>query len=301
MSSYQNIFASSNCSVISGLIPPGVKKFVNSFMSGNLLQNPLSIVLSTFGEQIGGFMGKLNEIEDLDNNLKELNEKLDKVNDKLQKFQNHTDILSGVIRNPNQAYATLDQILGVMSAYNSMKDVLKDPGAQLEDNFSQAFSSLNPRIVGPFFENFAENMAEIERLLNEVSYQVDASGNKELIATASVLNELGKLAGNIGDASESIQGFIDGDEAAYIAAAAALADYALANGLVASLLSDPCFGGQVVMNMISSTQGRDALVDVASENGINVPNGPVDFSRIVGKARPMQGFGGDIGSISIDS
>ena len=280
MSSYQNIFAASNCSLISGLIPPGVKKFINAFMSGNLLRNPLGTVLGLLGEQIAPMLERITTLDAITGtgvNLNELNTKLGKLNGDLQKFKKHTDVLSGLIRDPDQGYATLDQIIGVMSAYNSMKDVLKDPGAKLEDNFSQAFSSLNPRFVGPFFENFSANMNEIERLLGEISIITDANGVETL---SGPIDELAKLADNVGDLSATIEGFIEGDKATYLAAAAVLADYALANGLVSSMLSDPCFGGQVITNLITNPEARNDLTSIASSNGIDIQNSPVDFANL---------------------
>lgn len=276
MSSYQNIFAASNCSLISGLIPPGVKKFINAFMSGNLLRNPLGTVFGLLGEQMGTLIEDLGVLNGV-SSLAELNDKLGKLNTDLQKFKKHTDILSGLIRDPDQGYATLDQIIGVMSAYNSMKDLLKDPGARLEDNFSQAFSSLNPRFVGPFFENFSANMNEIERLLGEISIITDANG---IETVSGPIDELAKLADNVGDLSSSIEGFIEGDKATYLAAAAVLADYALANGLVSSMLSDPCFGGQVITNLITNSEARNDLTSIASSNGIDIQNSPVDFANL---------------------
>lgn len=284
MSSYENIFSATNCSLISGVIPPGIKKFVNGFMDGNLLRNPLTQVFSLVGDQVGTLLGRLEVLDDiagLQTDLQKLNTNLKELDQKLQDFKRHTNILSGVVRDPQQAYATVDQIIGVMSAYNSMKDVLKDPGAKLEDNFSNAFRSINPRIVGPFFENFSDNMNEIESLLDEITYQVDAAGITSLSAPVGALSELGNLAGNLGQLSNTMQGFINKDKATYIAAAAALADYALANGLVASVLSDPCFGGQVVMNLISNPQGRNDLMSIAKENGINIQNEAVDFSGLI--------------------
>lgn len=278
MSSYQNIFAASNCSLISGLIPPGVKKFINAFMSGNLLRNPLGTVFGLLGEQIGQLIEEVDLLGAVEGaNLTQLNQKLSTLNQDLQKFKKHTDILSGLIRDPDQGYATLDQIIGVMSAYNSMKDVLKDPGAKLEDNFSQAFSSLNPRFVGPFFENFSANMNEIERLLGEISIITDANGVETL---SGPIDELAKLADNVGDLSATMEGFIEGDKATYLAAAAVLADYALANGLISSMLSDPCFGGQVIINLITNPEARNDLTSIASSNGIDIQNSPVDFANL---------------------
>ena len=274
-----SIYSAANCSVVSGLLPPGVKKFLGDFVAGNLLRNPLTQVFDILGPQITDVIGQIGDLEDFTEDLQQLNQNLFEANAALQRFQNHTNTLSGIISTDPEY--TLDQILGVMSAYNTMKDILKDKDQLLQDNFSQAFSSLDPRLVGPFFDNFGTNMNEIERLLGEVAYQIGLSEGEETEALASAIRQLGELAGNIGDISNTLDQFINQDKAFYTAAAIALADYALANGLVSSVLSDPCFGAQLITNVITQPGASSQLSSIAAENGITTKGSPIDFLSLM--------------------
>jgi len=274
-----SIFSAANCSVIAGLIPPGAKKFINDFMAGNLLRNPLTQVFDILGPELDGLIGQIAGLSAATQDLAELNQNLDAMNDQLQKFQQHTNRLSGVLRD-DPAY-TLDQIIGVMSAYNSMKEVLKDPGETLQDNFTQGFSSLDPRIVGPFFDNFAANTYEIGRLLGEVGYQLSLGRGPNTQELGALFSQLGQLSTNISELTTTMQGFINADKETYIAAAIALADYALANGLISSILTDPCYGGQLITNLITQPGASSQLSSLAAENGVTVEGSPVDFLSLI--------------------
>ena len=274
-----SIFSAANCSVIAGLIPPGAKKFINDFMAGNLLRNPLTQIFDILGPELGGLIGQIQGLSAVTQDLEELNDNLDAMNDQLQKFQQHTNRLSGVLRD-DPAY-TLDQIIGVMSAYNSMKEVLKDPGETLQDNFTQGFSSLDPRIVGPFFDNFAANTYEIGRLLGEVGYQLSLGRGSNTQELGALFSQLGQLSTNISELTTTMQGFENADKATYAAAAIALADYALANGLISSILTDPCYGGQLITNLITQPGASSQLSSLAAENGVAVEGSPVDFLSLI--------------------
>ena len=274
-----SIFSAANCSVIAGLIPPGAKKFINDFMAGNLLRNPLAQVFDVLGPELDGLIGQIAGLSAATQDLAELNQNLDAMNDQLQKFQQHTNRLSGVLRD-DPAY-TLDQIIGVMSAYNSMKEVLKDPGETLQDNFTQGFSSLDPRIVGPFFDNFAANTYEIGRLLGEVGYQLSLGRGSNTQELGALFSQLGQLSTNISELTTTMQGFENADKATYAAAALILADYALANGLISSILTDPCYGGQLITNLITQPGASSQLSSLAAENGVAVEGSPVDFLSLI--------------------
>ena len=274
-----SIFSAANCSVVAGLIPPGAKKFINDFMAGNLLRNPLTQVFDILGPELDDLIGKIGGLSGATEDLSELNRNLDAMNNKLGDFQRHTNRLSGVLRD-DPAY-TLDQIIGVMSAYNSMKEVLKDPGETLQDNFTQGFSSLDPRIVGPFFDNFAANTYEIGRLLGEVGYQLSLSQGQNTQELGRLFSQLGELSTNISELTTTMQGFEDADKATYAAAAIALADYALANGLISSILTDPCYGGQLITNLITQPGASSQLSSLAAENGVTVEGSPVDFLSLI--------------------
>jgi prefoldin subunit 5 len=274
-----SIFSAANCSVIAGLIPPGAKKFINDFMAGNLLRNPLTQIFDILGPELDGLIGQIAGLSAATQDLAELNQNLDAMNDQLQKFQQHTNRLSGVLRD-DPAY-TLDQIIGVMSAYNSMKEVLKDPGETLQDNFTQGFSSLDPRIVGPFFDNFGANTYEIGRLLGEVGYQLSLGRGSNTQELGALFSQLGQLSTNISELTTTMQGFENADKATYAAAAIALADYALANGLISSILTDPCYGGQLITNLITQPGASSQLSSLAAENGVAVEGSPVDFLSLI--------------------
>jgi len=282
MSAFQtglSIFSAANCSLLAGLIPPGVKKFINDFMSGNLLRNPLTQIFDILGPELNGLIGNLEGLKEITSDLDELNRNLTALNSKLQDFQKHTNRLSGILRD-DPAY-TLDQIIGVMSAYNSMKEVLKDPGETLQDNFTQGFSSLDPRIVGPFFDNFAANTYEIGRLLGEVGYQLGLSQGENTQELGALFSQLGQLSTNISELTTTMQGFENADKATYAAAALILADYALANGLISSILTDPCYGGQLITNLITQPGASSQLSSLAAENGVTVEGSPVDFLSLI--------------------
>jgi hypothetical protein len=279
---YPSIFDASNCSLISQLIPPGPKKFLQEFMDGNLLRNPVQQVAELLQGDIGKSLGQLESIQALSSGFSgladaagDLSDVLGRTNTELQAFTAHTNRLSGVdLGDPNSVLPRLDQIIGVMSTYNSIKDLLKDPGQKLEDNFSNAFSSLNPQITGPFFENFGQNMSQISTVLSSIEAQLAAGGLTDL---ASDVGKIRQLTDNIVQLESTMQSLINGDINAYNAALAFVERYALGNTIISSVLSDPCFGAQLVTNLITTEDASKALKDIANESGVKVENAPVNL------------------------
>jgi hypothetical protein len=205
----------------------------------------------------------------------DLSDVLGRTNTELQAFIAHTNRLSGVdLGDPNSVLPRLDQIIGVMSTYNSIKDLLKDPGQKLEDNFSNAFSSLNPQITGPFFENFGQNMSQISSVLSNIEAQLAAGGLTDL---AEDVGKIRQLTDNLVQLESTMQSLINGDINAYNAALAFVERYALGNTIISSVLSDPCFGAQLVTNLITTEDASKALKDIANESGVKVENAPVNL------------------------
>jgi hypothetical protein len=279
---YPSIFDASNCSLISQLIPPGPKKFLQEFMDGNLLRNPVQQVAELLQGDIGKSLGQLESIQALSSGFSgladaagDLSDVLGRTNTELQAFIAHTNRLSGVdLGDPNSVLPRLDQIIGVMSTYNSIKDLLKDPGQKLEDNFSNAFSSLNPQITGPFFENFGQNMSQISSVLSNIEAQLAAGGLTDL---AEDVGKIRQLTDNLVQLESTMQSLINGDINAYNAALAFVERYALGNTIISSVLSDPCFGAQLVTNLITTEDASKALKDIANESGVKVENAPVNL------------------------
>jgi hypothetical protein len=279
---YPSIFDASNCSLISQLIPPGPKKFLQEFMDGNLLRNPVQQVAELLQGDIGKSLGQLESIQALSSGFSgladaagDLSNVLGRTNTELQAFLAHTNRLSGVdLGDPNSVLPRLDQMIGVMSTYNSIKDLLKNPGQKLEDNFSNAFSSLNPQITGPFFDNFGQNMSQISTVLSSIEAQLAAGGLTDL---ASDVGKIRQLTDNIVQLESTMQSLINGDINAYNAALAFVERYALGNTIISSVLSDPCFGAQLVTNLITTEDASKALKDIANDSGVKVENAPVNL------------------------
>jgi hypothetical protein len=270
---YPNIFDAANCSLISQLLPAGAKQFLADFMDGNAFRNPIEQVAGILKDKIGGSLG---QIDGLSGNgvqgLGDLNNALVKVNDELSALLAHTNRLSGVKK--NNILPNLEEIIGVMGAYNSIKDLLKDPGELLEDNFSNAFSSLNPQIIGPFFDNFGDNMNSIGGVLSNIENQLALAG---LTGASEAVGQLRQLTDNINSISSNINNIINNDNLAFALALAAVERYALGNSIISTSLTDPCFGAQLLKNMILKPELSQSLDAVATENGAKIEGSPVNL------------------------
>lgn len=284
---YPNIFDPSNCSLISQLLPANAKKFLFDFMNGQAFRNPISQVAGLLKDQLGVDITRSAELANLSAELQTLNQRLNLVNDTLTKFLAHTNRLSGL--DSDDLGPKLDQIIGVMSAYNSIKDLLKDPGQLLEDNFSNAFSSLNPKIVGPFFENFGQNMNEISRVLLEIENQ--AGGDVGQFA-----GQLRQLSDNILAIKNNMNAIMDSDNLAFAAALFFVEKYALGNSLISTVLGDPCFGAQLAKNLITTPEFSKGLDDIAKDNNVEIEGSPINMLDLIPSLNGSSGGGGTGGT-----
>lgn len=264
-----NIFDAGNCSLISQLLPADTKKFLSDFMAGNAFRNPVGQVVGLLKDKVGLNLQKIDGLNAFASDLSGLNSALIRANRELSDFFAHTNRISGVTKGQG-VLPSLDRIVGVMSAYNSIKDLLKNPGDLLEDNFSQAFSSLNPQIVGPFFENFGQNMLQISALLDNLGSQVGGD-------TGEILSQLAQLTRNINALSETITNLINGDLDAFAIALAFVERYALGNNIISTALTDPCFGAQLMKNLILTDNFSGTLGDIAQQNSVEIEGNPIDF------------------------
>lgn len=264
-----NIFDAGNCSLISQLLPADTKKFLSDFMQGNAFRNPVGQVVGLLKDKVGLNLDKISGLDAFNDDLSGLNSALLRANRELGDFLAHTNRISGVTKGQG-LLPSLDRIVGVMSAYNSVKDLLKNPGDLLEDNFSNAFSSLNPQIVGPFFENFGQNMLQISSLLDTLGGQVGGDAGE-------TLRQLAQLTRNINAISDNINNLINGDIDAFALALAFVERYALGNNIISTALTDPCFGAQLMKNLILTDDFSGSLGAIAEQNSIEIEGGPVNF------------------------
>lgn len=263
-----NIFDAANCSLISQLLPSDTKKFLSDFMQGNAFRNPVAQVTGILKDKIGLNLDKINGLSDFSNDLASLNTALLRANTGLNDFLAHTNRISGLTR--DGVLPSLDRIVGVMSAYNSIKDLLKNPGDLLEDNFSNAFNSLKPEIAGPFFENFGQNMLQISALLDKLGTQIGGDAGETLA-------QLAQLARNINSLKDTIDNLINSDINAFSVALAFVEKFALGNNIISTSLVDPCFGAQLMKRLILTDNFSQTLGDVAAENSVELDGSPLDF------------------------
>lgn len=291
---YPNIFDPANCSLISQLIPPGPKQFIFDFLNGQAFRNPIALAANVLQDKFGVNIDKIDDtIARFGNDLglgvsgplQDLNGALRFANEEMGAFISHTSRLSGV--ETSDILPNLEQIIGVMSAYNSIKDALKDPGQLLEDNFSNAFSSLNPQIVGPLFENFGQNMNAISSVLIEIEAQLQAGG---LDDTAEMVGRIRQLTDNISSLTANIQTLINGDISAFALALAFVERYALGNTIISTVLTDPCFGGQLMKNLILQDGFSKSMDEIAETNGVKIEGSPIDLLDFVPSLKPSSGL-----------
>lgn len=276
---YPTIFDPGNCSLISQVLPANTKKFLKDFMDGNAFRNPISQVTGLLQGQLGDSMSKLNNLAGISSgfgqDLTRLNGALSSINGELGAFINHTNRLSGIqVDGDAGILPRLDEIIGVVSAYNSIQDLLKDPGDLLEDNFSNAFSSLNPQIVGPFFDNFGDNMIKISSLLGNIENQLAMGGATDLAAT---VGQLRQLTDNIRSLESNMKQIMDNDNNHFAMALAFVERYALGNTIISTSLTDPCFGAKLVKNLITQPDFSKGLDDIAEENGAKIEGSPINL------------------------
>ena len=273
ISNYPNIFDPSNCSLISQLLPPGPKKFLYDFMNGLAFRNPIAQVAGILQDKMGVNLAKIEALGGtggVNDQLAGLNSALSSANTEMNAFLAHTNRLSGI----GSGSPSLNQILGTMSAYNSIKDLLKNPGDCLEDNFSKAFSSLDPQIVGPFFEHFGQNMNSISNLLGRIESQLAAGGATDL---AEFAGELQQLTANTANIYNTLQALRNNDANAYAIALAFVERYALGNTIISSALTDPCFAAKLAKNLILNPDFSKGLDGIAEQNGVKIPGTPVNM------------------------
>ena len=157
-------------------------------------------------------------------------------------MQVHTDRLSGVsmfkdggsdfgVGGSSGEFGGIASLAGVASAYNSGKEMLKDPGAALEDHFSPIFNS----VLGPG----TDAMGTVQNLVDG-----DLLGFVEEFPGGNVSD----IAGQIGGVVSGVQNLIDGDLNAYIGAVDYLAKQALGISVL-DFYMDPCFLTKLMGNI----------------------------------------------------
>lgn len=274
-----DFFDTNNCNILSQLMPEEMKSYMRDFINGNLFANPVQKAMEGLNLLMGDNLSILDDLEGLQG-LETLAADLSAISLELQAFTDHTNRLSGI--SVESVKANFLTTFNVMAGFNAMVDTFKNADELLEDNFSKAFSSLDPNITGPFLKDISGNLGKINSVLKEIQRQCAIAGGALGDACARLVGSLSSIVNSLKSASSNIIGIMNQDNAAFAVALAALERYVLGNTLISSVLQDPCFSGALAKNLIMNPEGAFKLDEVAKKFGKDIPGSRPLLSDYIG-------------------
>jgi hypothetical protein len=283
-----DFFDTNNCNILSQLMPEEMKSYMRDFINGNLFANPVQKAMEGLNSIMDDNLDILDDLNPAIEGLSDLAADLNAVSLELQAFTDHTNRLSGI--SVDSVRANFATTFNVMAGFNAMVDTFKNADELLEDNFSKAFSSLDPNITGPFLKDISGNLGKINSVLKEIQRQCSIAGGALGDACAKLVGSLSSIVNSLKSASSNIIGILNQDNAAFAVALAALERYVLGNTLISSALQDPCFSGALAKNLIMNPEGALKLDDVAKKFGKDIPGSRPLLSDYIG--------GGDDGAVT---
>lgn len=264
-----DFFDTNNCNILSQLMPEEMKSYMRDFINGNLFMNPVGKAMEGINSLMGDNLSILDGLGGTIEGLDSLADDLSAISLELQAFTDHTNRLSGI--SVDSVRANFATTFNIMAGFNAMVDTFKNADELLEDNFSKAFSSLDPNITGPFLKDISGNLGKINSVLKDIQRQCAIAGGPAGDACAKLVGSLSSIVNSLQSASGNITGILNQDNAAFAVALAALERYALGNTLISSALQDPCFSGALAKNFIMNPEGALKLDDVAKKFGKDIP------------------------------
>jgi len=275
-----DFFDTNNCNILSQLMPEEMKSYMRDFINGNLFANPVQKAMEGLNSLMGDNLSILDGLGGTIAGLDSLAADLSAISLELQAFTDHTNRLSGIsVESVKANFATT---FNIMAGFNAMVDTFKNADELLEDNFSKAFSSLDPNITGPFLKDITGNLGKINSVLKEIQRQCAIAGGALGDACAKLVGSLSSIVNSLKSASSNIIGIMNQDNAAFAVALAALERYVLGNTLISSALQDPCFSGALAKNLIMNPEGAFKLDEVAKKFGKDIPGSRPLLSDYIG-------------------
>jgi len=253
-------FPLNNCAILRQLLEPDQIDFIQTFLRGDALINPIQElsagVKGAIGNAIGGIASlPINSSGGLgpptgysQTLLVSWTNALSEFRSDLVDFESYTNRMSGVITGFQQGQPNLGRILGIGSAYNSaLATLATDPAQLLEDNFSHGFNSLKKEF-GIDAVNESDNVLE---QINNILAQA-GTGFPGNIPAASVVSQISQLTGSLSTITQSITNIKNAENAFLAGALAFLDKFGLANTALSGVLTDPCMIGKVFKDILAS-------------------------------------------------
>ena len=265
-------FPLNNCAILRGVLEPTQIDFIQSFLRGDALRNPIADlaggVKTAISDAVSGLEGikTCSQPTDLNGNplgdpvctqtpwAANLQGVVQGFNQQLVEFEQRTNRMSGVVSGFQEGEPDLGRILGIGSAYNSaLATLATDPEDIFKDNFSHGFNSLK--------QEFGINaIQESQNTLDAAIQFIGQFGAGDLDPTESeFFDEALRITTTLQGIEQSIINITSAEDAFLSGALAFLDQYGLANTALSGVLSDPCLAGKVFTDLIAGP-GIEGLI-----------------------------------------
>lgn len=260
-------FPLNNCAVLRGVLEPKQIDFIQSFLRGDALSNPIADlaggVKSTISEAVSGLQGIGSFTENPDGTpggfvqapwASNLQNVVQDFQGSIVEFEQRTNRISGVVSGFQDDQPDLGRILGIGSAYNSALATLStNPEDIFKDNFSHGFNSLK--------QEFGVNaIQEAQNVLDGIVQFAGQFGAGDFDpGDNQFFDEIIRITTTIQGIEQSFLNIANSEDAFLSGALAFLDQYGLANTALSGVLTDPCLAGKVFKDLIAGP-GIEGLI-----------------------------------------
>ena len=260
-------FPLNNCAILQGVLEPKQIDFIQSFLRGDALSNPIADlaggVKSTISEAVSGLQGIGSFTENPDGTVggfvqapwaSNLQNVVQDFQGSIVEFEQRTNRISGVVSGFQDEQPDLGRILGIGSAYNSALATLStNPEDILKDNFSHGFNSLK--------QEFGVNaIQESQNVLDGIVQFAGQFGAGDFDpGDNQFFDEVIRITTTIQGIEQSFLNIANSEDAFLSGALAFLDQYGLANTALSGVLTDPCLAGKVFKDLIAGP-GIEGLI-----------------------------------------
>ena len=260
-------FPLNNCAILQGVLEPKQIDFIQSFLRGDALSNPIADlaggVKSTISEAVSGLQGIGSFTENPDGTAggfvqapwaSNLQNVVQDFQGSIVEFEQRTNRISGVVSGFQDEQPDLGRILGIGSAYNSALATLStNPEDILKDNFSHGFNSLK--------QEFGVNaIQESQNVLDGIVQFAGQFGAGDFDpGDNQFFDEVIRITTTIQGIEQSFLNIANSEDAFLSGALAFLDQYGLANTALSGVLTDPCLAGKVFKDLIAGP-GIEGLI-----------------------------------------
>jgi ABC-type transporter Mla subunit MlaD len=260
-------FPLNNCAILRGVLEPNQIDFIQSFLRGDALRNPIAElaggVKSAINDAVAGLQGIGSFVENPDGTFgdfiqtpwaRNLQTAVESFQDGLVEFEQRTNRISGVVSGFQDGQPDLGRILGIGSAYNSaLATLATDPEEIFKDNFSHGFNSLK--------QEFGINaIQESQNALDATIQFIGQFGAGDFDpGDLEFFDEALRISTQLEGIQQSFINIATAEDSFLSGALAFLDDFGLANTALSGLLTDPCMAGKVIADLVAGP-GIEGLI-----------------------------------------